>query len=280
MTEQDNDIPQKSNTDIPSAEEAPKKKKRHRWLRITLKTLMWILIFLLLIPVLLYVPPVQTFVKNIACNVVKKSTGMDISIDKFRLKWPVDVSIQGVTIVEATGDTMVNAKELIADVKLLPLLNMDVQLKRLDLIDGYYRMLSPDSSMLLRLRAGFLTVDDKSAADLRDMHIVLNKATLKDGNVSLVMDPSKQQAKTDTTTTAMFIGANDLTLENFTFGMTMPPTIDTLNLVAKSLKIRNGIVDLGKNAISADYLGATDGTALYLTPPADSTVNALSLKHI
>ena len=274
MTEQDNDIPQKSNTDIPSAEEAPKKKKRHRWLRITLKTLMWILIFLLLIPVLLYVPPVQTFVKNIACNVVKKSTGMDISIDKFRLKWPVDISLQGVTIVEATGDTMVNAKELIADVKLLPLLNMDVQLKRLDLIDGYYRMLSPDSSMLLRLRAGFLTVDDKSAADLRDMHIVLNKATLKDGNVSLVMDPSKQQAKTDTTTTAMFIGANDLTLENFTFGMTMPPTIDTLNLVAKSLKIRNGIVDLGKNAISADYLGATDGTALYLTPPADSTANA------
>ncbi len=256
-------------------EEPKKKKKRHRWLRITLKTLMCIIIFILLIPVLLYVPPVQTFVKNIACNIVKKSTGMDISIERFRLKWPVDISLQGVTIVEATGDTMVNAKELIADVKLRPLINLDVQIKRLDLIDGYYRMLSPDSSMLMQIRAGFLSVDDKSEADLRDMRIALNKGILRDGHVSLVMDPSKQKEKTDTAPPSpMFIGANDLTLENFTFGMSMPPTIDTLNLVAKSLKIRNGIVDLGKNAITADYLGASDGRALYLTPPADSTANA------
>ena len=278
----DDDSPQEGNPDDESPQkgnpedETPKKKKRHRWLRITLKVLMCIVIFILLIPVLLYVPPVQTFVKNIACNVVKKSTGMDISIDRFRLKWPVDISLQGVTILEATGDTMVNAKELIADVKLRPLLNLDVQINRLDLIDGYYRMLSPDSSMLLRLKAGFLSVDDKSQANLRDMNIALNKAILKDGNVSLVMDPSKQQEKSDTTTTAMFIGAKDLTLENFTFGMTMPPTIDTLNLVAGSLKIRNGVVDLGKNAISADYLGATDGNAVYLTPPvaSDSTATA------
>lgn len=274
MAEEDKDItpadasPVKE--EMPEAgmpEKAPRK-KRHRWLRITLRVLAALIIFILLIPVLLYVPPVQTFVKNIACNVVKKSTGMDISIERFLLKWPVDLSLQGVTIVEATGDTMVNAKELITDVKLLPLMKLDVQINRLDLIDGYYRMLSPDSSMLLRLRAGFLSVDDQSEADLKEMRIVLNKAILKDGNVSLVMDPSRQQAKTDTTSTAMFIGANDLTLENFTFGMTMPPTIDTLSLVAGNLKLRNGIIDLGKNTITADYLGASDGNAIYLTPPA------------
>lgn len=248
-------------------DEAPKKKKKgHRWLRITLRVLLCLIILILLIPVLLYVPPVQTFVKNVACNMVHKSTGMDISIDKFRLKWPVDLSLQGVTIVEATGDTMVNAREVIADVKLMPLLNLDVQIKRLSLLDGYYRMLSPDSSMLLKLNAGLLTVDDQSSADMRDMRIVLNKALLKDGKVSLFMDVWKQQAKSDTTSTPFFIAANDLTLENFTFGMSMLPTIDTLNLVAQSLKIRNGIVDLGKNQITADYLGASGGNALYLTP--------------
>ncbi|MDE6768147.1 MAG: hypothetical protein K2J78_00305, partial [Muribaculaceae bacterium] len=247
-------------------EDTPKKKKKHRWLRITLRVLLCLIILILLIPVLLYVPPVQTFVKNIACNVVHKSTGMDISIDKFRLKWPVDISLQGVTIVEATGDTMVNAREVIADVKLMPLLNLDVQIKKLSLLDGYYRMLSPDSSMLLKLNAGLLTVDDQSSADMRDMRIVLNKALLKDGKVSLFMNVWKQQAKNDTTSTPFFIAANDLTLENFTFGMSMLPTIDTLNLVAQSLKIRNGIVDLGKNQITADYLGASGGNALYLTP--------------
>ncbi|MDE5975101.1 MAG: hypothetical protein K2G69_00985, partial [Muribaculaceae bacterium] len=140
--------------------EDPKKKKKHlirpKWLRVTLKTLFWIILVVLLIPVLLYVPPVQTFVKDIACNMVKKSTGMDIGIEKFRLKWPLDVSLQGVTVVEATGDTMVFAKEVVADVKLRPLLKLDVDINRLMLIDGGYRMVSPDSSMILKVVAGRL----------------------------------------------------------------------------------------------------------------------------
>lgn len=249
---------------------SPKKKKKHRWLRAIMWVLLSLLILVLLIPVLLYVPPVQTFVKNVACDMVRKSTGMDISIERFRLKWPVDVSLQGVTVIEASGDTMVNAREVIADVKMRPLFNLDVQVNRLDLIDGYYRMLSPDSSMLLKLNAGLLTVDDKSAMNLRDSRIIINKALLKDGKVSLFMDVwKKQTTSNDSTSAPFFIAANDLTLENFTFGMSMLPTIDTLNLVAGSLKLRNGIIDLGKNQITADYLGASDGNAIYLTPTAE-----------
>ena len=55
----DDESPQKGNPDDDSPQnenpedETPKKKKRHRWLRITLKVLMCIVIFILLIPVLL-----------------------------------------------------------------------------------------------------------------------------------------------------------------------------------------------------------------------------------
>ena len=249
---------------------AGEKRKRHlikpTWLRILLKTLMWIIIVVLLIPVLLYVPPVQTFVKNVACNMVRKSTGMDISIDKFRLKWPVDISLKGVSVVEASGDTMVYAKEVIADVKLRPLLKLDFDINKLQLIDGGYRMVSPDSSMILKLKAGLLEVDDKSSANMATSEILLNKATLKDGNVSLFMDVWKKQQSQDTTSTPFLIKANDVRLENFTFAMSMLPTIDTLTLRAGSLALRNGVIDLGKNSITADYLGAADGDAVYLTP--------------
>ncbi len=247
-----------------------KKGKRHlirpKWLRVTLKTLMWIVIAVLLIPVLLYVPPVQTFVKDIACNMVRKSTGMDIAIDSFRLKWPVDISLKGVTIVEATGDTMVYAKEVIADVKLRPLLNLDVDINRLKLIDGGYRMVAPDSSMILKIKAGLLEVDDKSAANIAKSEILLNKALLKDGNLSLFMDVWKKQPSQDSTSTPFLIKANDLRLDNFTFSMGMLPTIDTLTLTAGNLHLRKGVIDLGKNLVTAEYLGASDGDAVYLTP--------------
>ena len=65
--------------------EQPKKQpKKHlirpTWLRRTLKTLMWLVIVVLLLPVLIYVPPVQRLLVNVACKVVKNSTGMDASI--------------------------------------------------------------------------------------------------------------------------------------------------------------------------------------------------------
>ncbi|MBD5358627.1 MAG: hypothetical protein HDR88_16845 [Bacteroides sp.] len=256
----------------PEAQEEEKKKvKKHlirpTWLRITLKTLMWIIIAVLLIPVLLYVPPVQTFVKNIACDEVKKSTGMDISIGTFRLKWPLDVLLKDVTVLEATGDTMVNAREVIANVKMAPLLKMDVDINELKLIDGYYRMVSPDSSMILKVRAALLEVDDESSANIKTGEINLNKARLQNGDLALLMDVWKQQSTPkDSTAVPFVIKANDLKIDNFTFGMSMLPTIDTLMLATSSIVLRNGVIDLEKNMVTADYLGTSDGDVTYITP--------------
>ena len=254
--------------------EDPSGKRRHlirpKWLRVTLKVLLWLVAVILLIPVLLYIPPVQTLVKNIACNAVYKSTGMKIDIDRFRLKWPVDVSLEGVTVVEASGDTMVYAKEVLADVKLMPLMKLDVDINRLILTDGFYRMVSPDSSMILKVRAGLMEVDDRSSANIAKSEIMLNKARIKDGALSLYMDVWKQKpSPADSTSAPFLICANELDLDNFSFNMSMLPTIDTLTLTAGNLRLRDGVVDLGKNTVSAAYLGTSDGEVKYFTPDAE-----------
>lgn len=255
-------------------EEIVERKHRHKihpaWMRIFLKVLIWLIIVAVSIPVLLYIPPVQTFVKNIACNVVYKSTGMKIDIGRFRLKWPVDISLDGVTVIEASGDTMVYAKEVVADVRLLPLLKLDVDINRIRLIDGYYRMVSPDSSMIMKVRASLLEVDDKSFADIATGEILLDKAHLKDGNLSLYMDVwKKKPTPADSSSIPFLIKANELKLDNFSFSMSMLPTIDTLNLVAGSIMLRNGVVDLYKNSVTASFLSASDGGITYLIPTAD-----------
>lgn len=269
---EDYDKDKNNESQIPSSpEKVEKKRKTHlirpAWLRIPLKIIMWIIIIVLLIPVLLYVPPVQTFVKNVACNTVKKSTGMDIAIGRFRLKWPLDVSLKDVVVLEATGDTMVAAKEVIADVKMVPLLKLDVDINELKLIDGYYRMVSPDSSMILKVRAGMLEVDSESSANIKTGEINLNKALLQNGDLSLVMDVWKQQkTPQDSTAIPFVIKANDLRINNFKFAMSMLPTIDTLTLTTPSIVLRRGIVDLASNKVTADYLATSDGSVTYLTP--------------
>ncbi|MDE6236129.1 MAG: translocation/assembly module TamB [Muribaculaceae bacterium] len=268
----------------PDLNKAGEKKKRKvsRWITLPAKILMWIVIVILLIPVALYIPPVQTFVKNVACSYVKKSTGLDIEIDRFRLKFPLDVSLQGVKVIEATGDTMVVAREVIADVGLLPLFRLDVDVQKLSLLDGFYRMVSPDSSMIMKIRAGKLAVDPGSVVQIKQSNILLRKADLADGDVSLYMNVWKQQSTPpDSTSTPFFIQVGELNVKNIRFAMSMLPTIDTLVINAKTLNLKNGVIDLRKNNINASLLKINGGDARYIAPtpeyvashpvPVDST---------
>ncbi len=263
------DIPDKNEREITDKEKKPKHHLiKNKWVRRILKTLGVLLIVILLIPVALYIPPVQTFVKNVACKVVKNSTGMDVEIGTFRLRFPLDVELQKVLVVEAAGDTMVRAETVIADVTLLPLLRLDVKLNRLMLKEGYYRMVSPDSSMIMKVNAGLLDVDNQSFANIATSEIVLNKASLKRGSIDLYMNVWKKEQQPDTATssTPFLIKANDLELEDFRFGMSMLPTIDTLNINAKSINLSRAVIDLRKNMVTWKMAKVSEGDGEYLVP--------------
>ncbi len=257
---------------------APKRTSKHlikpAWLRIPLKILMWVVIVVLLLPIALYIPAVQDFAVGTATKMVKEKTGMDIGIGRLRLSFPLDLHLKDVYVVEASGDTMVRAGEAIADVKLMPLLKLDVRLNRLQLNDGYYRMTAPDSSMIMKINAGFLEVDDKSYVNIGTSLIDLNKVRLRDGRLSLFMDVWKSantpQDTTKSSSSAPFkILAKDLDIENFSFGMSMLPTIDTLDVAVRHVAIKDAKVDLGENLVRWKLASICGGNFTYLTPTAE-----------
>lgn len=268
---------------VKKAEKAKRHLIRSPWIRRPLKVIGCLVVVVLLIPVLLYIPPVQDFAVKTATKMVADKTGMRIGIEKLRLKFPVDLSLSGVSVIEASGDTMVLAREAIVDVKLRPLLALDVQINRLRLRDGFYRMLSPDSSMLMTVKAALLEVDDRSSADIRNSEISLHDAYLRDGELQLSMDVWKQKpTPKDTTSTPFLIIADHLKMDNFLFSMSMLPTIDTLRFKTNSLSVYDGRIDLRTNSINIGDVAASKGEALMLAPsleyvkehpapPADTT---------
>lgn len=252
-------------------EEVKKMPKKHLignpWIRRPLKVVGCLIIIVMLIPVLLFIPPVQDFAVKTATKMVADKTGMKIGIEKLRLKFPVDLSLKGLSVIEASGDTMVLAKEAVVDIKLRPLFGLDVQINRLMLRDAYYRMLSPDSSMLMTVKAVSLDVDSKSSVNIRQSTISLNEASIKNGDIFIGMDVWKQTpTPVDTTSTPFYITAKKLNLDNVNFTMTMLPTIDTLNFKASKLLVENGVIDLRTNNISLGTVSASSGSALMLAP--------------
>ncbi len=243
-------------------------RKKNSMVRTTLRIMLWIFLLILSIPVLIYIPPIQILLKNVACSVASDATGMHISIERFSLKFPLDVALEEVLVIESTGDTMIKAKEAIVDVKLRPLLDLDVQLRTLQLREGLYRMVNADSSMILKAKLGSLIVEGNTGMNLNTGDINLSKIKLKDGQVSLFMNvwKAKQEDKDSTSTLPYKIKVDDIDIENLSYAMSMLPTIDTLNASLQNLSLKNGVIDLRNNKIHAQFIGANGGDINYIVP--------------
>lgn len=257
-----------------SQETEGKEKKVHKhwikttWLRRTLKTLMWVIIALIVLPFTIYIPPVQKLLVNVACSYMKKSTGMDVSIERFRLAFPLDVKLEKLLVVDEHRDTMVRAESLLADVRLLPLLKGDVDIKKLELRDGYYRMLSKDSSMLLTVDAGYLKVDGGSTMNLKTSAIDLINPVMRNGHVNIAYDVWKVKPDTVSEPSTMVIRSANVKLENVTYSMQMLPYFTNLSTTFKDATVKNLVVDTKNAIVSAESVISDGGDVLYTSTTA------------
>lgn len=242
---------------------------KNKIIRRCLKVLLGIFIFIILIPVLLYVPPVQRFVVDFALKEVNKSGAMKISVADFRLRWPLDLDIKDLVITEASGDTMVKAGSARVDVALMPLLKLDINASA-DLSEVDYRLGGPDSTMFLTARIDRFHLDP-SSYNLATSGINVSKAVLDGGDVSLFFNGTDTTATpTDSASAmAMVIKAGELELKNLRYTMAMLPVIDSLGTVIPYATLRNGLVDMGARRIHASLLAVDSITATYLTPSAE-----------
>lgn len=111
-----------------------KKSIQHKAKKWVIGILLSPFVLFLLLAVLLYLPPVQNFVVHRVAASLSESTGMNISVSRVRLSFPLDLSVKGVEVIDGR-DTIVSASSLYLDVRLKPLFE-----GRAD-IDGFSSMM-------------------------------------------------------------------------------------------------------------------------------------------
>lgn len=244
-------------------------------MRIVLKIAKWlgivvaaVVALLLLVPVALYVPFVQDFVKDIAVREVSKATGYDISVERIRLRWPLRLSVDDALIVEQTGDTMLMAQRLDLGVGLRPLFRGDVEIDYARLDSARYQLGNADSLMWLRASVDHFEME-ASRLKMNLERVDLDRALLDGARINLAMRPDTAvNADTAASKLAMVIRARDIELRRVDYTMTMLPTIDTLRASVPSARLSDGLVDLGRRRVNARLLRVDSVAATYLTPSA------------
>ncbi len=214
----------------------------------------------------LYSPWGQERVRTALVGYINKQEGIEVKLDALSLKFPLDVDIAGVMLVQK-GDTMVTADTLSASVGLMPLFKGKVEIEQASLRNAYYQLGNADSLMWLRLWAGDVSLRPASV-ELQSMDIRLSDGTIADGTVDMVLrqDTAAATPADTTAATAMKISLDKLTLERFTYKMSMLPTIDSLGTTIGSGVLTAGVIDMQSQRVTLKSMIGDHMAAAYIAP--------------
>ena len=76
-------------------------------IKYTLRALLVVLVVLILVPALLYIPAVQDFVRKHAVGYASRALGMDLSVERLRLSFPLRLSVDNTLLVDK-ADTLLS----------------------------------------------------------------------------------------------------------------------------------------------------------------------------
>lgn len=254
-------------------EEEPKpvKDKASRNLGLAFKIVGAVVAFILLLPFLLYIPGIQTWVTEFAVEKVEEATGFDINIGNLYLNFPLELSVHDFEVIDDKGDTMVVGEKALVDVRILPLAMGDVIVRDIELKNSKYFLTSEDSSM--KMNVGVKHVVFKGTkVELLTSCIKVKDATLSGADVSLIMDQRYAVEKQDTASSSAdwLIDLNKLKAKDIRFRMEMMPTIDSLDVELPNAEINSASINLATSVVTVGGVSIDSLVAAYFYPSADS----------
>ena len=98
------------------------RRKGKRWVRRALWVVASPFILFFVLAVLLYIPPIQNWVAQRVTTMLSESTGMQIRLRQVRLAFPLDLALHDLAVCQNEADTILAARRVRLDVRLLPLL--------------------------------------------------------------------------------------------------------------------------------------------------------------
>ena len=211
---------------------------RRKWLKGAFWVLLTPIILFVILMILLYVPPVQNFIRKQATAIASDATGMNISVERIDLRFPLNLLVRGVQVVQPGSDTadiqhpdtLLNLGSLNVRVQAWPLLK-----GRVEVDDITLQRVAVNSSGLLEgmrikgtLGRFFLA---SHGIDLNKEDAVLNRVELSDTHVQVMLADTTETPE-DTTETALNwrIALHNLKLKNVSVDLQMP--LDSMSLAA------------------------------------------------
>lgn len=214
----------------------------------------------LLLAVMLYMPPVQNFIVHKVAKEMSSRMAMNISVDKVRLAFPLDLALFRVSAVQNV-DTLLNVDRMRLTVKLFPLFE-----GRAD-VDGFmlYGLNIDTKSYLpdtrIKGKAAELTAATHGV-DWKKEIVNLDHAYLRDANFLVELSDT---AKKDTTVSKAkwVVNVAKVDIEHSKARIVLPGDTMHIGVDLGKASLRKGVFDTGKNDYAIHSFTLRSSAATY-----------------
>ena len=222
------------------------------------------LVLLCASPLLIYVPPVQQWLVGQAATIASDATGLDISVERVSLSFPLDLSAEGIMAVQE-GDTIANVGRVTVDIGLLPLLMGEVAVNSLEVEDADMNSMSLISDVQVIGTLGRLKVEP-SKIQLTAGQIDLSDALLSDADVTILLSDTAQADTTQTGPTPWRITFDKVAIERTKVAVHLPGDSMLIGVDAGLLQAAGGDIDLLNSTYSIQHTIWQEGRFVFDLP--------------
>ena len=242
------------------------KRKWIKWMSWVILTP--ILLFVVLM-ILLYVPPVQNFLRKQATAYASQATGMQINVGRIDLRFPLNLLVRDVEVVQAP-DTLLTLASLNVHVQAMPLFKGKIEVDDITIQRVAVNSANLIEGMQIRGVLGRFFLESHGV-DLGNELAVINRAELSDTHIGLILTDTTTTEKPDTASAPVNwkVNLHALNLKNVSFSMQLP---------ADSMRMAAHVGEATVNDVSADLKQQFYGLRSFLLTGASvnyDTGNAL-----
>ena len=241
-----------------------KMKKVLKWTGVAVLTPF---LLLALLAALFYFPPFQNWAVRQVTAYASEHTGWVVSVGEVHLSFPLDLSLEDVKVFQkdidsgGIADTLLIARQVIADVQLLPLFSGQVEV---DALEFHQTRLNTDGLIPdLRIKGQMEKLSVEShGIDLKKEDILVNSLSLADAAVDIIMTDTVPPDTTKSEPVRWKALVEKIDLQRTSLRLILPDT----TLIAASMEkasIADGRLDLAAKRYEARSLNVSGGKFAY-----------------
>lgn len=228
--------------------------------------------------ILIYLPPVQSFIVGRATSYASQATGMSIHIQRVSLSFPLNLVVHEATVTDKK-DTLLDVNEFTVKIQLLPLLKKQIEIDGIGLKDAKINTTELIEGMSLQGTLGELFLKSHGV-DLTPETAILNEFILNNANLRICLADTTAQDTSQSEPVFWKFKLEKIDLSNVNLQMDMP--LDTMNLgfQIKNASLRDGFVDLHQAIYSADEFKLQNSQLVYNSGNSSPQEKGLDPSHI